>query len=301
MSDGKGLVNIDLSGIGEAASKLIEKVSGGIGGAFAPRQVVRMAKANAEANLIAANSHVEITDLQRRALARLAAEEARKQENIEQITMKAIPLLEDNSNPQNMEDDWVANFFEKSRIVSDEEMQSLWSRLLASEANSPGSVSKRAINILSDLDKSDAQHFSTICNFGWHIGGNLIPLVFYERDAILLTNKINYEVLGHLESLGLLRLAATGEFQLHFEHKPMLPVTYFKRGLILQLTDQPFRVGKILLTPTGRQLSRIAVTAPIDGVFEYVEKKFSERKLLVNDEQLTQMASKLKPRGEGPA
>ena len=34
-----------------------------------------------------------------------------------------------------MEEDWIANFFDKCRIVSDSEMQSLWARVLAGEAN----------------------------------------------------------------------------------------------------------------------------------------------------------------------
>ena len=32
-----------------------------------------------------------------------------------------------------MDNDWTVNFFDKSRIVSDDEMQNLWSRVLAGE------------------------------------------------------------------------------------------------------------------------------------------------------------------------
>jgi hypothetical protein len=53
---------------------------------------------------------------------RFLEEEAKKQLNIEAITEKALPLLEDKSAPQNMADDWITNFFDKSRIVSDADM-----------------------------------------------------------------------------------------------------------------------------------------------------------------------------------
>ena len=46
---------------------------------------------------------------------------------MESITAKALPQLNENATPSSVEDDWIVNFFEKSRIVSDNEMQELWS------------------------------------------------------------------------------------------------------------------------------------------------------------------------------
>jgi len=106
--------------------------------------------------LIHAKSKVEITELQQRALQHFINEESKRQENIEFITEKALPLLEENANPQNMEDDRVTNFFDKCRNVSDGDMQQLWCKLLAGEASSPGRFSKRAVNFVHSLDKRDA-------------------------------------------------------------------------------------------------------------------------------------------------
>ena len=78
---------------------------------------------------------------------------------MEDITAKAIPHLNEEAKPDAMEDDWVANFFDKGRIVSNPEMQSLWARVLAGEANIPSTYSKRTVNLLSDLDKSEAELF----------------------------------------------------------------------------------------------------------------------------------------------
>jgi hypothetical protein len=41
---------------------------------------------------------------------------------------------------------------------------------LAGEANRPGSFSKRTLSTVSDLDKRDAEVFTTLCRFGWRIG-----------------------------------------------------------------------------------------------------------------------------------
>lgn len=168
---------INLGDISKPATVLIEKISDAVGGYFKPYQIKRVAKAEAEVELIEAEAQIQVSDLQRRAVNRFIAEESKKQENIETIAGEAIPLLEDNSKPENMEEDWIANFFDKCRIVSDNEMQNLWSKVLAGEANSPGSFSKRTVNFLGSLDKSDAELFTSLCGFGWFVG-DVVPLIY---------------------------------------------------------------------------------------------------------------------------
>jgi len=176
MPDDKSISVINLGELSKPADTLIKKVSSAIGGIFAPWQIKRLAKAEAEASLIKAKAEFEITDLHRRAMHRFVEEEAKRQENMEAITEKALPHLKSGSDPSKMEDDWVTNFFDKSRIVSDSDMQELWARVLAGEANAPGFYSKRTVNFLGDLDKRDAELFSTLCSFGWFIV-DFTPLV----------------------------------------------------------------------------------------------------------------------------
>ena len=140
-----------LGDLSKPATVLVEKISNAVGGIFKPYQIVRVAKAEAEAERIRAESQIQVTALHRRALRRFLEEETKRQSNIEDITQKALPLLKEESSPQNVEDDWVTNFFDKCRIVSDEDMQRLWSRVLAGEANAPGAFSKRTVNLLADL------------------------------------------------------------------------------------------------------------------------------------------------------
>jgi hypothetical protein len=132
---GNSLINLgDLS---KPANTFIKKISDAIGGLYKPFQIRRVAQAEADADKIRAVAQIEITELQHRAVSRLFAEEAKKQHNIEAITLKALPDIKSDSLPENVEDDWIANFFDKCRLISDEQMQSLWARILAGEANSP--------------------------------------------------------------------------------------------------------------------------------------------------------------------
>jgi hypothetical protein len=141
MSDNFETSLINLGELSKPATVLIEKISDAVGGVFKPWQLVRIAKAEAQAERVRSEAQIEISDLQRRAFHRFLNEEGKKQKNIEDITRKALPELTDDSKPSEVEDDWLTNFFDKCRLISDEEMQGLWSKVLAGEANSPGKYS----------------------------------------------------------------------------------------------------------------------------------------------------------------
>ena len=197
------------------ANTLIEKISNAIGAVFEPHQIVRLAKAESKAAIIKANTQIELTDIQRRAMHRMLEEETRKQINIENVTKNALPYVQENAEPDKISNDWVINFFEKSQNTTDEEMQNLWSKLLAGEANTPGKFSKRTVNLLADLDKKDAELFTSLCSFTWNLGGISAPMIFYpEIENIMYKEKgLNFSNLTHLETLGLVSFNNLAEFQ----------------------------------------------------------------------------------------
>ena len=161
---------INLGDWSKPADTLIKKILNATGILYEPLHIKRIAKAEAKAELIKAQSEIEITDLHRRAAQRWVEEEAQRQKNMEDITTKALPNLNEDANPNSIEDDWIVNFFDKCRIVSNDEMQELWSRILVGEANVPGTYSKRTVNFLSDLDKAEAELFTRLCGFMWMVG-----------------------------------------------------------------------------------------------------------------------------------
>jgi hypothetical protein len=204
MAEGTSNSLVNLGDISKPADTLIKKVSKAVGGFYAPYQIRRIAKAEAEAAIIKAQTEIEITDLHRRAMHRFIEEEAQRQQNIESIMSKALPQLSEKSNPDAVEDDWVTNFFDKARIVSDQEMQTLWGRVLAGEANAPGTYSKRTVNVLGYRDKKDAELFQALCSFGWLVG-TFTPLVFDARATIYNDHGLNFNTLTHLDSIGLVQ------------------------------------------------------------------------------------------------
>ena len=267
-----------LGDLSKPATVLIEKISDAVGGIFKPYQLVRVAKAEAEVGRIEAESRIQITDLQRRAMHRFLEEEAKKQSNIEEITQRALPLLEANSSPQNVQDDWIANFFDKCRIVSDNDMQELWSRILGGEANSPGTFSKRTVNLMGDLDKSDAELFTKLCGFGWLIG-RFTALVLDHSHKIYTDSGIDFDSLSNLENLGLIQFDSIAPFA-RLELPKKVKVYYYDTPLVLTLpkeTDNDLEVGQVLLTRAGQQLAPICGSKPVDGFFDYMYEEWAAR------------------------
>jgi hypothetical protein len=275
---------IKLGNVLKPAETLIKKISKGVGGLAAPWQIERVAKAKieaadsaAEVARIEAHSQIEVADLRQRAARRRIEEDTRHQKNMEDITAKAMPHLNEEAKPDAMEDDWVANFFDKCRIISDGQMQSLWSRVLAGEANNPGTYSNRTVNLLSDLDKSDAELFTKFCGFGWMIG-DFIPLVFDEHAEIYSGRGINFITLSHLESIGLIQFSSVIGIQ-----RSNLPrifvVHYYGKKLLLEMpeaADNRLDIGKTRLTKIGQELALICGSTPVDGFYEYVRDQWRE-------------------------
>lgn len=214
--------------------------------------------------------------MQRRAVVRFIAEEAKKQANMESITEKAIPDIKDDAPTQNVEEDWLTHFFDKCRLISDEEMQKLWAKVLAGEANSPGQFSKRTVSLLSSLDKHDAVLFQNLCSFASTMGNEAQPLV-YDTEAPIYTERgINFKMLTHLDKIGLITFDG---FITVRRGKFPKKMTFFYYGAPIHIEfpnpiDNYLDVGHVILSRTGDDLARICVSVPVPGFVDYIIAKW---------------------------
>lgn len=256
--------------LGKPAVTLIERISDAIGGISRPWQIGRVAKAEANAEIVRAEAKLKISELERRAMQRLFREEAKKQENIEAITASAIPLLANNSDPAQLEDDWITKFFESCRSISNEDMQALWARLLASEANSVGSVSRKTIEVLSYLDQADATLFSKITQFSLDQNNKLIA-VYDKEQAVYADEGLGFGGLSHLADLGLIQCDFLSGF-ISNQFNESIQINYHGRLVELTLTGPPyqFSVGNIRLTNAGAQIVQTLPRLFNNKFFDYL-------------------------------
>ena len=82
----------------------------------------------------------------------MIADYARRYQNIEATIARAMPMIADEAESDEIDDDWLGFAFDYIGGVSDELVQELWARLLAQESNHPGRVSKRAVSKLALMD-----------------------------------------------------------------------------------------------------------------------------------------------------
>jgi hypothetical protein len=264
------IVVADLGDWSKPANTLIEKCADAIGGLFQPKQITRLAEARAKADEIGALSEIRIDELQRRAATRFIAEETKKQINMEAIIRGALPDVGEAASPDKMDDDWVMNFFDKCRLVSDEKLRTMWSKILAEEANSPGNFSKRTVSLVGSLDKFEIDLFSTLCRFVVVSDNGPQPIIFNENDPIYNQFQLDFGSLIHLAEIGLIQFQAN---DVMWPPKHNNRLHYF--GQLLELSfpeSHPLTlvIGRASFSFSGLQLSSLPRVEPVPGFTEYL-------------------------------
>ena len=162
-------------------------------------------------------------------------------------------------------------------------MQILWAKILAGEANSPGTFSKRTVNLLSSLDKKDASLFTELCGFVWMIP-TICPLIYEEQATIYNERGINFNTLNHLDNIGLISFEPlTGYDRLKFPKQ--IIVYYYGVPTIIEFQNQEnnqISIGKALFTKTGEQLANICGAKPVDGFYDYIIDRWSKWGLIIS-------------------
>lgn len=189
------------------------------------------------------------------------------------IIDKALEYMDESADITQIDLDWRANYFEKCKIVHDDEMQTLWAKILAGEANNPGAYSKRTVNFIAEMDKNEAELFTHFCGYICDIKFDnkvvLMPLLFDVEDFLY---KMSTEELNHLDNIGLIRIDETPT-DITLE-KP-IEVSYFDECTRLKILGEDISLiptSNIELTQTGVELYHISGCKKIDGLFDHVRK-----------------------------
>jgi uncharacterized repeat protein (TIGR03899 family) len=292
----------DIFGLAKSTDKIISAVERALGSVYRPygmrkiadaeeyrftklelaktdveaRNKVELAKAKAKADMILADSEESIKE---RLNARLEHKAIQQQKNIEKIVAGALILPQPRPAAEDVDQDWLNNFFERAQGISESEMQALWSKVLTLEVGMPGTFSRRALDVLQNLNKNEAKSFQVACNLACSFTqkdprGIILHGASYEHFFFpSQTKEIELHEFGlpylerkNLEKIGLLyeEHLVTGvidsdfELTIYFEstHKKLYPK---RRGL---------KLNNFSFTPIGLELS-VLVTP--DENIAYIE------------------------------
>lgn len=283
MDKNYSIINVNLSGLGEVGKALVEVCKKAVVGYCKPNQMIRLAEAEAEVAKIEEQARIETTDMGIRAVNRWITEETIKQRNMESIMFQAARQLDYDAEskdvaakPEQVEDDWIMNFFDKCRLFSDGDMQELWSKILAGEANAPGAYTKRTVNLLGSFDREDAKIFQRLCRFAWRMDGRWYPMVFDLDAAIYVDHEISFDTLKHLDEIGLLTFNQLRGFAAIFDSP--CTISYYSTPLSLEVGTAPnsMPVGNVLLSQSGQELANLCQTELIPAFIDYCISRWND-------------------------
>jgi hypothetical protein len=202
-----------------ALKKLIETIGHQVGLFLEPVHIRRKGQAEADSKVAMATAQAEVAaiklqnkimlrEIQDRADERMRQLAIRRQQAVELIAIKAAHELPPNVSTEPVDQDWVAQFFSCCQDVNDEQMQSLWARILAGEVAKPGSFSALTLNVVRNLGHKDAELFTRFCSFMWWDGEHGFAPVLPGPSVEVVARKLGFADLTpllRLEVLGLVR------------------------------------------------------------------------------------------------
>lgn len=280
------LIKID----GEPLTKLIDVVANGIGKLYEPRQMVRMARAEAKVENIKViekakrNALLENNEDMYEQLSvvekRLLTKETRRQQHIEQVVSHAanVMSLETEVVSEPVNQDWIARFFDIVQDISNEQMQELWGRVLAGEVKQPKSFSLRTLETLRNITSEEAQLFEKIAPYMLYSGSYFIYNNISDKNENL---PISYEDVAQLIEIGLVQSGSMVTMN-YYNDSTNEVVHKMSCGDYLFFITQPpqmhtFSIPVYPLTLIGNELYNLLTIVPDSDYLKTIMKELKNR------------------------
>lgn len=276
-----GLIEINFDG--KPVSKLIETIRAAVGTWYKPTAIRKEADAKAyevEKLAMAKAKEIEIIggaeiELYKNIQQRITFEEVNRQNNIEEISYKAIKYLDENVSEQPVDPDWRTRFFKKSADVTNEDLQEIWAKILAQEVSKPGQIGLRTLEVVSNLNTTEAKFFQKLCNITFN-DSNILKI---HRSVDFAKYGVSYSAILMLRSANLVyendslvtkvSMAPPRDFTV---------LSYCGLPIQIQLPGQHnFQLSMIKLTQEGSELCSLINKEPnMDYLSDFIDAKQSE-------------------------
>lgn len=197
------LIKIDFKPLSDLGIALLDKIEKGTGWIFS----TETAKKQGYKNIIdEISKRADINPIDRAIIISQFNKIKKEHKNRAQIIEKAVKLLEKGDNPEKIKDDWLIEFFELCKNVSNQELQYVWAKILVNECKEKKTNSFKLLRTISELSRDEIDVIMKVvkeCNYG---------IRSFEAIGILcLNNKylqninIKYEKIIELEDIGIMK------------------------------------------------------------------------------------------------
>ena len=204
---------------------------------------------------------------------RIEFQESKRQANIVSVVRGAAEELGDEEVPQHEPDsDWPARFFTDVQDISSDELQKIWSKILAGEVRQPGSTSLRTLSLLKNMSKTDAEVFRVLCRY-------VINDVLHQKCYLALEDVPDLSAFVQMQELGLMHVGLDLVRVLNLNDDGELTAGYCNH--LLYLNGEKNRGIKIhgpVLTGPGKELNRFCDNEPDFKYLSQFAKHLAEDK-----------------------
>lgn len=218
-------------------------------------------------------NNTDLKALETRANIRINQQQLRKQKNLENVVGKAYNELIGKKIDSNVEidEDLIIRFFDDAENISDDQVQTLWARILAGEVLKPRTYSYRFLSVLKNISK---QEFDIIQKIAPLICENAI-IKDYES---LKYKGITKQDISILDDMGIIKdqsLQIRGA-KLHCGYNHILFKTSKYAFVLVNKTSliTNYMIDVLELTETGKKLFGLT-DYPLD--FEYMEMSLCKK------------------------
>lgn len=243
---------------------------------FDPIHAKRINEVECENRIRNAKTDIEVVKIRAEAAA------IDQQINKDVIVGKAAEILPETAKLDALNRDWANHVGEKIKLVEDEDMRRLWAKLIAGEAEKPGSFTKRTVDEVARLNKEEADAFTVLAGFVWK--AKILECGFPQYDGkeeYVLCQNMHvggsvFEKGGLLDDANLVKesskwLGLSGAL-VEFEYYGRRCEVVLK--IVEALPHSP--VCQRSLTEVGRALVPICGGEPVDGEFDRVVAEWRE-------------------------
>lgn len=177
--------------------------------------------------------------------------------NQKDIVAIAINLLNKDCVPETLDNDWLSIFMDKARLVTSEDFKLIWGKLLASECDNNGYVPKGLLYILSQIDREDAESFSTLCSLAIKVEDEYQPVVNINRFDDYANWGLDFDKLVNLKALGLIEMDFS-KLVMYSVYGKEIPIKakYFNHEFECSNRKNEISIGNVMFTKSGQALCK---------------------------------------------
>lgn len=213
----------------------------------------------------------------------------RKQENIEAIMEKTFSFFENMQIDKRPDFDWLNRYISLADNVSNNTMQDLWAKILASELSRPGLYSLKALKVFRDMSITDAKLLAKACSLAVKDQSKKNIRIItgsYQQPGLFNFLSKDRQQFINLGTFGLnyADILSLADNNLIFQQESELSITTKSEKLNFYYNNMPLKLSSkknnvalqfYKFTPIGTELANLITDKPNDDFFAILKQQLN--------------------------